>query len=181
MGWQLLFFVGMVLGVKSTQTVGWVPKSNFLMMLAAALIVSAPLLRVTTFLDKRHFLGSTPHPLLSEIVFPYVEGKTNLSPLRLFHFFALIYLGAMLFPRNLSFWQSRWARPLMVIGQNSLEIFCFGVFLLYLVRSIVDWTAGGDILILTLNLLGFGAMYLAARALSWKNRQPWQAATEGPA
>ena len=49
--------------------------------------------------------------------------------LRLTHFLALAVVVTRYFPRNWAPLTSGWLRPLIMCGQHSLPIFCFGVFL----------------------------------------------------
>jgi hypothetical protein len=59
----------------------------------------------------------------------YPIDKTDLDLLRLTHFLAVATVVTRFFPRKDSILASKWLRPLILCGQHSLPIFCFGVFL----------------------------------------------------
>ncbi|MFJ3482130.1 OpgC domain-containing protein [Pseudomonas sp. NPDC090202] len=63
----------------------------------------------------------------TELIYPI--DKTNLSPLRLLHFIALVYVVASVLPRSTG-WLDNWpAQQTCRMGRYSLEIFCLGVLL----------------------------------------------------
>jgi hypothetical protein len=59
----------------------------------------------------------------------YPIDKTDLDMLRFTHFLALALVVARFFPRKSEILTSKWLRPMVLCGQHSLPIFCFGVFL----------------------------------------------------
>ena len=71
-------------------------------------------------------MGPFPALLLKEL---WPANKTNLSPVRLIPFFALVVLVAAHVPPHARFLPARRLRPLVLCGQQSLEIFCLGILL----------------------------------------------------
>jgi hypothetical protein len=59
----------------------------------------------------------------------YPIDKTDLDMLRFTHFLALALVVSRYFPRKSEILSSVWLRPLVLCGQHSLPLFCFGVFL----------------------------------------------------
>src|SRR5260370_36986139 len=59
----------------------------------------------------------------------YPIDKTDLDMLRFTHFLALALVVARFFPRKAEILTSKWLRPMVLCGQHSLPLFCFGVFL----------------------------------------------------
>jgi hypothetical protein len=59
----------------------------------------------------------------------YPIDKTDLDMLRFTHFLALALVVARFFPRKSEILGSSWLRPMILCGQHSLPLFCFGVFL----------------------------------------------------
>jgi hypothetical protein len=55
--------------------------------------------------------------------------KTNLAPYRLMHLIVLAFFITRFMPRDWPGLQWPAFRPLIKCGQQSLEVFCFGVFL----------------------------------------------------
>jgi hypothetical protein len=59
----------------------------------------------------------------------YPIDKTDLDMLRFTHFLALALVVSRYFPRKSEILTSKWLRPMVLCGQHSLPLFCFGVFL----------------------------------------------------
>ena len=93
--------------------------------------------------------------------------KNNLSLVRLIPFFAAVAVVAAVVPVDWAALRSSAARPLVLCGQQSLEIFCLGILLSasgHFVLSEYDSAIGTQILV---NLAGVFAMCLTARMLDW--------------
>ena len=83
----------------------------------------------------------------------YPIDKTDLDMLRFTHFLALALLVARYFPRQWELLTSKWLRPLILCGQHSLPIFCFGVF------------------------LSFGAHWILVQIHAWRSGSSWWSAS----
>jgi hypothetical protein len=59
------------------------------------------------------------------------------GPLRLVNFAALAIVAVALVPRGSSLAGAPWLRSIVVIGQNGLNVFCFGIFLTVLGHAVV--------------------------------------------
>ena len=93
--------------------------------------------------------------------------KNNLSPIRVIPFFAAVAVIAMAMPANSAILRSPAAKPLVLCGQQSLEIFCLGILLSALghfVLSEYDSAIRTQILV---NLAGILVMCLTAGMLDW--------------
>jgi hypothetical protein len=64
---------------------------------------------------------------LNKIIYPI--DKTDLDMFRFTHFLALALIVSRYVPHNWAALTSKWLRPMVMCGQHSLPIFCFGVFL----------------------------------------------------
>jgi hypothetical protein len=73
------------------------------------------------------FLESLIPKWMIKVIYPI--DKTDLDMLRFTHFLALALLVARYFPRKSEILGSKWLRPMILCGQHSLPLFCFGVFL----------------------------------------------------
>jgi hypothetical protein len=93
--------------------------------------------------------------------------KNNLSPLRLVPFFALVLLVATHVPRNARFLGSMAARPLVLCGQQSLEIFCLGILLSALGHFILSEYTSDIVIQLAVNAAGITTMCLTAKMIDW--------------
>jgi hypothetical protein len=117
--WQLLFNIGAVLGVLfEVEKRDWAPPS-WLLPAAKITLVACIVLRIAIN------AGWLPAEV-AEAVWA-VADKTDLGPLRLVNFAALAIVAVALVPRGLA--GALWLRPLIVVGQNGLNVFCFGIFL----------------------------------------------------
>jgi hypothetical protein len=72
-------------------------------------------------------LGALVPDRLSRMIYPI--DKTNMDILRLLHFLAISYLTVRLVPHAAQWLGWRWLGPIVWCGQQSLQIFCLGIFL----------------------------------------------------
>ena len=71
------------------------------------------------------------------------RNKTNLDMLRFTHFLAIALIVSRYVPHGWAVLQQRWLRPVILCGQHSLPIFCFGVFLSFAAHWILmQYTKG---------------------------------------
>jgi hypothetical protein len=73
------------------------------------------------------FLDAMVPKWMIKVIYPI--DKTDLDPLRFTHFLALALIVSRYVPRHWAPLTSKWLRPMVMCGQHSLPIFCFGVFL----------------------------------------------------
>ena len=110
--------------------VGGVAQLQFLIRSRAALIVAFAwiafaFLIVMTWHSS--FLESLIPKWMIKAIYPI--DKTDLDMLRFTHFLALALVVSRYFPRKSEILTSKWLRPMILCGQHSLPLFCFGVFL----------------------------------------------------
>ena len=97
--------------------------------------------------------------------------KTNLGPLRLLNFLALVVVVVRLMPRDAAFLRSWPAQPVILCGQNSLYIFCLGILLSYLGHLILV-EVSHELAVQFLVSIGGCAMMIAVAAfLHWSKSQ----------
>jgi hypothetical protein len=162
LAWQLLFVLGASLGYAGTNT----PVRSRLLMLAywpAVVIAAASLLiRLSwTF----HGIWEAVPPLLQRQLWPI--NKDNLSPIRLVSFFALVILAARWVPPQAQFMRHKLARPLVLCGRHSLEIFCLSILLSSLGHFLMSEINTGFSMQIVVNIVGVAAMCLTAGMLDW--------------
>src|SRR5207249_3034272 len=124
LAWQFLFVAGAVLGHCSTQANGFAGLLRVAYPFAAAVFGASFLIKLSWTIHG--VWDPFPGLFLKEL---WPVNKNNLAPLRLVPFFALVLLVATHVPRNARFLAGRAARPLVLCGQQSLEIFCLGILL----------------------------------------------------
>jgi hypothetical protein len=73
--------------------------------------------------------------------------KTNLAPYRVLHFVALAYLAVRLMSKDWSGLQWRAFLPVIKCGQQSLAVFCVGIFGIVIMTCVayyVSWSKTQD-------------------------------------
>jgi hypothetical protein len=118
--WQLLFMIGAWCAVGRASWMVRLYRSNVVAAICAVYLAVAFAFVMTTYV---------PAQRLPQWVFIFPLDKTGLSPVRLAHFLALAILVARFVEPEAAFLRSAWARPVILCGQHSLEVFCLGVFL----------------------------------------------------
>jgi hypothetical protein len=125
--WQLLFCLGAWTAFGGAIKLRPVVNSRLLIYLGSAYLVFALIVTL-----------ATPFESLREIIPDWLydafnpNDKTNLAPYRALHFVVVALLVTRLLPKD---WKGlRWALfdPLIKCGQQSLPVFCVGVFLSFL-------------------------------------------------
>jgi hypothetical protein len=122
--WQLMFVFAAWCGIGGATKLWPIIQSRLALIVAAAWILFALLIVMTwhvAFLD-----AMVPKWMIKAI---YPIDKTDLDMLRFTHFLALALIVSRYVPRDWAALNSKWLRPMIMCGQHSLPIFCFGVFL----------------------------------------------------
>jgi hypothetical protein len=122
--WQLMFVFAAWCGVGGAAKLQFVIQSRVALVAAIAWILFALLIVMTW---HSAFLESLVPKWMIKVIYPI--DKTDLDMLRFTHFLALALVVTRYFPRKSEILASKWLRPLILCGQHSLPIFCFGVFL----------------------------------------------------
>jgi hypothetical protein len=122
--WQFLFVIGALLGSNP----GLLERSRPVRLpvtIFAVLYLLFGLFIVATW--RWTWLGTWIPDWLNRLIYPI--DKTNMDVLRLLHFLVIAYLTVRLVPPGASWLASAWVKPLLWCGQQSLQIFCLGIFL----------------------------------------------------
>ncbi len=121
--WQLLFMLGGWLVLSGGRRLQRIASSRYAIILSAVFLILALLMTLS---------GSVPalQPLVpGEVRALFVPNdKTYLAPCRLVHLFALLVLAVHFVPRTWPALTGPLFQPLIKCGQQSLEVFCVGVF-----------------------------------------------------
>lgn len=100
--------------------------------------------------------------------------RTNLAPYRILHFVVLALFASRLIPNNWRGLASPVLRPLIVCGEQSLSVFCIGVFLSFAGHFVLVTGSGSLVQQIMVSLSGIAIMTLAASYVSWSKRQDRQ-------
>ncbi len=169
--WQLVFILGGACAMYS-QRAPVVLREIRPLWLQPTFVISLLYLLfagVITYLSKFPEVHDALLPkVLTELIYPI--SKTDLSPLRLLHFVALVYVVTKLLPASCA-WLDNWpVQQTCRMGRYSLEVFCLGVLLAPL-ADMANALAGDiwQMRVITA-LLGLALMLLMANGLELNKR-----------
>ena len=178
LAWQFLFVIGVLLACAPMRkpTRPWLYDTAAIIAVVLGVVVS---------------LVIDPHPHLldwvSRSVFRplVVEDKTGLYPFRLISILSLTWLCVRLIRFDQPWLRSRWAAPLVLVGQNSLPVFCSGIVIGFLARLGLEYDDRA-LMQITINGLGALGMVGVGALAAWyrtkgKPKTPRGAATRSAA
>jgi hypothetical protein len=122
--WQLLFVFGIWCAVGGSEKLAPVICSPITQAAAVAFLVFAFAIVMTWHVPQ--WARFVPKWLAHAM---YPIDKSNMHVLRLAHFLALAAITIQFVPRDWFLLRKRILRPLILCGQHSLALFCFGTFL----------------------------------------------------
>lgn len=158
--WQLLFVIGAWCALGGAKALKGLIGSNVLLALCVLYLAAAMVLKFTSYWPS--LIPNLPEGLL---ILPL--DKSNLSLLRLAHFLGLALIVVRTVPMDAAFLRSGWARPIVLCGQNSLEVFCAGVFLSLSAHFVLREISDKLLAQVVVSFLGIGLMIMLALALDW--------------
>src|SRR3954469_11410437 len=97
--------------------------------------------------------------------------KTNLAPYRFIHFVAIVILVIRFVPKDWPGLEWKMFDPLVVCGQQSLAVFCVGVFLSFVGHFELMMSSGSLFAQVFVSVTGIAIMTVVAYYISWSKRQ----------
>jgi hypothetical protein len=167
--WQLLFMIGAILSYAPPR----MPRIRWPIDAAAVLILLAGIIVIWVIDTHPRVLATMPAPVIRFVI---TEDKTGLHPFRLLSILSLAWLTARSVPPDAEWLRSRLAAPLVLLGQNSLPVFCSGIFFGFIARLGLEAQESVAMQI-SVNLFGALAMVAVAGIAAWyrgKGRAPAQ-------
>lgn len=163
--WQLLFLLGAWLALGGADTLRFLVRSRFVLFFAviylffaAAITLAGQLPEIQGFFPRVVFEAFNPND------------KTNLAPYRFLHLAILIIVVARFIPIDARGLQAAIWLPLVKCGQQSLEVFCVGIYLSFLASFILQVTSDGVLAQLLVGTGGLAVMTAVAYYRSWSKR-----------
>jgi hypothetical protein len=164
LAWQCLFVIGATAGYARVTGKWPFPSAPWIGQVA---IVLAAAIAIINFSWTLHWIWDPFPPILAKQLWSYSLDKTNLAPLRLISFLILAIATVHVVRPEARFLRQRWARPVLICGQQSLYIFCLGIVLSVLGHFLLAEFSGGFFMQVSVNLVGIGTMIAVALLLNW--------------
>jgi hypothetical protein len=164
--WQLLFVFG------SWCALGGAMKSRALINAPITLYVCVAYLifaMAMTMAGKFPDFGAVFPHWLYETFNP--NDKTNLAPYRFLHFVAIVILVIRFVPKDWPALEWRGFDPVIVCGQQSLAVFCVGVFLSFVGHFELMMSSGSLFAQIFVSVTGIAIMTIVAYYISWSKKQ----------
>jgi len=164
--WQLLFVFGAWCALEGSRK-GWsFLKSPVLLYPGIAYLIFA---FVMTMAGRLPALGSMFPGWLFDAFNP--NDKENLAPYRVLHFVVIAFFVTRFLSKDWRGLQWPVFQPLIICGQQSLSVFCVGVFLSFAGRLALVTGSGSLLAQLLVSGFGIAIMTLVARYITWSKQQ----------
>ena len=163
--WQLLFMLGAWLALGGAETLHFLVRSRLVFLFAVIYLLFAAVMTLAANLPE---LQAIFPRVLFEAFNP--NDKTNLAPYRFLHLAILIIVVVRLIPIDAQGLQAAIWRPLIKCGQQSLEVFCVGIYLSFLASLILQTTSDGFLAQFLVGTGGLAIMTAVAYYRSWSKR-----------
>jgi hypothetical protein len=162
LAWQFLFIAGAALGLPWRHERRWSRWARPVLPLAVSVVAAGLIIKLSWTIHG--IWDPFPGLLLKEL---WPVNKNNLSLIRVIPFFAAVAVVVIVVPANAAVLRSSAAKPLVLCGQQSLEIFCLGILLSALGHFVLSEYDSAISIQLLVNLAGIVVMCLTARMLDW--------------
>jgi hypothetical protein len=166
--WQLLFIFGSwcALGLNSSphsRTVIYSPITLYFCLFYLALAL------VMTMAGKFPDFGALFPSWLFDTFNP--NDKTNLAPYRFLHFVVIVIMVIRFVPKDWPGLEWKVFDPVIKCGQQSLAVFCVGVFLSFVGHFELMMSSGSLFAQIFVSVSGIAIMTLVAYYISWSKKQ----------
>lgn len=176
--WQVLFVFGSWCALGGARKNMAFIMSPITLYFCIAYLVFA---LIMTFAGRFPDFGAMfPHWLYSAF---NPNDKTNLAPYRFIHFAVIVIMVIRFVPKDWSGLQWKVFDPMIVCGQQSLAVFCVGVFLSFVAHFELTLSSGSLFAQIFVSITGIAIMTVVAYYISWSKRQdkPQKPAAPKPA
>jgi hypothetical protein len=163
--WQFLFTFGawFALGGASV-TMPFIRSRTALVLGISYLLFALVITMAARFPELKDLIPSNVYDAFTP------NDKTNLAPYRLLHFIVFVFMVVRLLPRDWPGLEWRIFRPAVKCGQQSLEVFCSGIFLSFIAHFVLVEVTGEIWMQVVVSLAGIAAMTAIAYYRSWSKR-----------
>ncbi|MHC2334806.1 OpgC domain-containing protein [Bradyrhizobium sp. USDA 4454] len=164
--WQVLFVFGSWCALGGARKNMRIINSPYTLWLCVAYMIFALIMTMAgRFPD---FGAMFPHWLYSAF---NPNDKTNLAPYRFIHFVVIVILTIRFIPKDWPALEWKIFDPMIVCGQQSLAVFCVGVFLSFVGHFELSMSSGSLLAQIFVSISGIAIMTIVAYYISWSKRQ----------
>ena len=160
--WQLLFVFGAWLALGGAAANRGLLQFRSLYVLSIGFVLFALAITLAERIPElRQFVPDA----IAETFIP--NDKTNLAPYRVIHLVSLMFIVVSLIPVD---WPGlKWPifKPMIRCGQQSLPVFCVGLFLSFIAHFVLDFGSVGVVAQLLVGAAGLWIMTMVAYYRSW--------------
>lgn len=164
--WQLLFVFGAWFALGGARESQSIIHSRALLYVAVAYLLFA---LVMTLAGRIPAFGDLFPVWLYDAFNP--NDKTNLAPYRVLHFVIIALLVTRFVPKDWAALGSKWLEPVVKCGQQSLAVFCVGVFLSFIGHFLLTVSSGSLLVQIVVSAVGIGILICVAYYTSWSKEQ----------
>lgn len=157
--WQFLFMIGSVLAYAPPRR----PRVQWPFDVLSIAVVAFGLFVIFVINVHPRILAEMPAWVIRLLI---NQDKTDLHPTRLFSILALTWGVVRLVPFGAGWLRSRYAAPFVLLGQNSLPVFCSGIFFGFIARLGLEYSDRTAMQI-GVNLFGALAMLTVGAMAAW--------------
>ncbi|GLR88358.1 OpgC domain-containing protein [Bradyrhizobium iriomotense] len=164
--WQVLFVFGAWCAMGGARRSMTLINSQITLYLCLAYLLFA---LIMTMAGRFPNLGAMFPEWLFSAFNP--NDKTNLAPYRFIHFVVIVILVIRFVPKDWPGLEWKIFDPVIVCGQQSLAVFCVGVFLSFVGHFELSMSSGSLFAQLFVSIAGIAIMTTVAYYISWSKRQ----------
>jgi hypothetical protein len=162
LAWQLLFVSGAWCALGGAQRLMEFTRSRVVVVLGVTFLLCVML---ATVVGRNPELGYLMPAWLDRLVNSI--DKTNLDPLRFVHFLVLAAVVVRILARDCPLLERPIFRPAIVCGQQSLDVFCFGIVLSFAAHFVLVQVCNAVWMQLIVSVSGIALMTALAYYRSW--------------
>jgi len=164
--WQVIFIFGSWCALGGAKRAHAIINSKAALYLGVAYLIFA---LIMTFAARFSDFGAMlPNWLYSAFI---PNDKTFMAPYRFIHFAVLAMLVVRFIPKNWPVLEWKVFDPAIVSGQQSLAVFCVGVFLSFVAHFTLTLSSGSFLAQVLVSIAGIAIMTTVAYYISWSKRQ----------
>lgn len=160
--WQLLFVFGAWLALGGTAASWARLYSRLLFVLCIGFLLFALAISLAERIPELQLFFPD---VIARIFIP--NDKTNLAPYRVIHLMSLVFIVVSLIPID---WPGlKWPifKPLIRCGQQSLPVFCVGLFLSFIAHFVIEFGSAGLLAQLLVGAAGLAILTIIAYYRTW--------------